>query len=432
MLRKSLEVAFYFDDSPYTFSDVLVTGALCGEWPLLVARARVEEAADDPRTADAERTGDEVLRFRRERRLEAASDLRAWLAERDLDEDDLLRHARAAAAARQEDEPAGPPGNGRMRAADGAWWPAAVLGGAVERWAGTLERWLAARVVQAGQEAGSAVRSSGTEAALTRSLLDLARASGVLDTARGADARRAGELAALLAAAGQDDGTAGPRLEGQMGRKHPLAAPGRPGQEGKAAFAGGDDLGEQFPQAVEFGLPAHQPAGWLRLDERRERDESPVGLSFPHDFDGRQRFGQSLQFQRPGRLEGVPPSAGQLRHQFIGEHLAAAAVVTKPRRFDHRHAEVVAILGHGRITGAQTHPDLQPLARGPVAALSPLLHGRGAGQPGGGAVEHCHQAVAGVLHVAAASLLDRTLDQAEVLEPDGVGDGGTDPRLECR
>src|SRR5262249_37587160 len=97
MPRPPLEAAvFCFDDQAYTFSDVLVAGALCGEWTSVRARARRRRRlADDPAAGPQERISQAVVAFRRARGLEAASDLRSWLEDRGLGTEDLVRHSRA-------------------------------------------------------------------------------------------------------------------------------------------------------------------------------------------------------------------------------------------------------------------------------------------------------------------------------------------------
>jgi hypothetical protein len=174
------EVAFAFDGEPFRLGDVLIAGAACGEWSGLVARARRRQAtvlvaADDPR-ADSDLTAAQVLRFRREHRLEAAADLRTWLGARHLTETGLLGYARAEAAERAGLVPADRPGAGGG-AAPLAWWPDAVLSGAIARWSTWLERWVTASRLHAVCESGAAPADAARVAAISAAVHD----SGVLD-----------------------------------------------------------------------------------------------------------------------------------------------------------------------------------------------------------------------------------------------------------
>lgn len=188
---KPLKAAFLVDHHAYTFCDILIAGAICGEWSSFIARAhRRRLSGSDPASVDPERAADEVRHFRRARRLEAARDLRTWLADRDLDEEDLVRHARAVA--REKDglpaQPCGPAE--RYTCAVSAWWPEAVLSGAIERWAAMLQRWVAVSDVSTRSTAAS-LRSpaTGDFARDLAALTDAVRASGVLAVA-GADDER--------------------------------------------------------------------------------------------------------------------------------------------------------------------------------------------------------------------------------------------------
>ncbi len=199
-------VAFVFDDEPFRLADVLIAGAACGEWSRLVARARRRQAAGpadagDP-PADPELTAAEVLRFRREHRLEAAADLRAWLGARHLTEAGLLGYARAVAAERAGLVPADGPGpepGSADRAAPVAWWPDAVLSGDVARWSTWLEHWVTASRLRAVCGPGAAP----ADAARVADIGAAVRASGVLDVLgpdRAALAARAEAVARLRAA----------------------------------------------------------------------------------------------------------------------------------------------------------------------------------------------------------------------------------------
>jgi hypothetical protein len=186
MPRQPLEAAvFCFDDQAYTFSDVLVAGALCGEWTSFLARARRRQRlADDPAAGTQERISQEVVAFRRARGLEAASDLRSWLEDRGLGTEDLVRHARALILER-----AGTVPPQRRAGEDADWWPEAVLGGDIGRWAQTLERWVVASSLRPRPAAGLAGESDELTAAV--------RASGVLQAASGVDRPRLATLVHL-------------------------------------------------------------------------------------------------------------------------------------------------------------------------------------------------------------------------------------------
>ena len=219
--RKPLEVAFLFDDHAYSFSDVLVVGALRGEWSPFIARTRGRrrQSDDPPPPAAAE----EVVAFRRARRLEAASDLRAWLGERGLDENDLVCHALALARERAGSLPpsSGSVGGHPRSAAD--WWPEAVLSGDIERWAAVLERWVTASHIGADVAAGGDGPDAAGEEYADRvaALIDAIRESGVLVVAYGADERRI----EMLARACLDyqiwaaSAVAGPAIDRLIGRK---------------------------------------------------------------------------------------------------------------------------------------------------------------------------------------------------------------------
>ncbi len=198
------EEAFAFEGEQFRLADVLIVGAACGEWSRLVARARRRQAvgladAGDPRV-DPDLTAAQVLKFRREHRLEAAADLRAWLGARHLTETGLLGYARAVAAERAGLVPADGPGPGPAdSAAPVAWWPDAVLSGDVARWNTWLEHWVTASRLLAVRGPGAASVDAVRVAAIRVAVRD----SGVLDVLgpdRATLAARAEAVARLLAA----------------------------------------------------------------------------------------------------------------------------------------------------------------------------------------------------------------------------------------
>ncbi len=187
---KPLEAAFLVDHHAYTFGDILIAAALCGEWRSFIARAHRRWLSGSDPASVPERAADEVRRFRRARRLEAAEDLRSWLADRDLDEEDLVRHARAVAR-EQGGLPAQPSGPAEpTNCPASAWWPEAVLSGAIERWAAMLQRWLTVSDVSTRPAAASLrPAATGDLAHDLGTLTDAVSSSGVLAVA-GADDER--------------------------------------------------------------------------------------------------------------------------------------------------------------------------------------------------------------------------------------------------
>ncbi len=89
------EAALVLDGRTYTLADLVLVAVLSDRWNRFAARVfgRDEEAP-----VDSEDVTNGVIAFRRARRLEAAADLRNWLSERDLDQDDLFAFVRSQLA----------------------------------------------------------------------------------------------------------------------------------------------------------------------------------------------------------------------------------------------------------------------------------------------------------------------------------------------
>lgn len=198
MPGKSHQIAFVFDEDAFTFSDVLIAGALRGEWGSLVQGARTLDRMAGPglRIASGQAAAG-VVGFRRAHRLEAASDLQDWLRARDLTTDDLICFARAAQA--QPMPASEPAGGGAER-----WWAQAVFSGALGGWADALQRWVtASRAMPAGQPqaspngTGAAGRDAARMGANARQVAELTDAicrCGVLTVAAAADEARVTDL----------------------------------------------------------------------------------------------------------------------------------------------------------------------------------------------------------------------------------------------
>ena len=98
---------------------------------------------------------------------------------------------------------------------------------------------------------------------------------------------------------------------------------------------------EESEQAV--GRRAHEPS--------RQRDASHRGFRFPHHLDCADRMRETLQLELTDGTQLVTGVATDEHPDDVGrEHLSADRRGTEPRRFDHRVAEVVAIL-LGRLSG---------------------------------------------------------------------------------
>ena len=97
--RDLLEVG----DATWLYDDAVLHGLHTGEWQQLerrIAQGITALARVQPSQASVD---EELLRFRRARRLLAGEDLRDWLAERDLGNEDLVSCARRAVAVRADE-----------------------------------------------------------------------------------------------------------------------------------------------------------------------------------------------------------------------------------------------------------------------------------------------------------------------------------------
>jgi hypothetical protein len=152
--------AFSYDGRPFSYADVLASAVLAGDWDGFArdvdrfARARREHNLGHWAVAE-EALEAEVVAFRRARRLEAASDLRLWLADRELDAQDLVAFARCSLVT-------GPPVAPDAGASDDhdvqhAWWPWAVMSGAMSRWVARLVQWWGAATAGDGGLGGAGV-----------------------------------------------------------------------------------------------------------------------------------------------------------------------------------------------------------------------------------------------------------------------------------
>jgi hypothetical protein len=146
------EPAFECDGNPWSHADILAVGILEGSWTDL--RARAVRHRDPPPPADGEALEADVERFRRERRLGAASDYLRWLDERGLQSADARRYL-AWHRAETDHPPVTQPGPEPDPQTVGLeWWAEAVLAGDFGRWFATLVSWLAT---------GSAVDAAGSD-----------------------------------------------------------------------------------------------------------------------------------------------------------------------------------------------------------------------------------------------------------------------------
>jgi hypothetical protein len=125
----------------------------------------------------------------------------------------------------------------------------------------------------------------------------------------------------------------------------------------------------------------------------------------------------------------VLAAAGHHSHDLGHEDLAPARKRAQARRLDHRRSVVVA-LEQSDLAHAEPHPDRQRLLRIAVPAVERLLHPRRGVECRGRAREREHQAVAEVLHLAAAGCFDPAAEDLEELDLNVVSRGGSDAGCE--
>ena len=200
------EAALVLDGRTYTLADLVLAAVLSAQWDTFAARV---VGRDEEAQVDAEDVTQGVIAFRRARRLEAAADLRSWLSERDLDQEDLFGFVRSqlaseasqtsagsetsatpetsAASEERAEGGAGPRTSAPQPTGDGdgpspaavtestPWWPEAVMSGDVERWATTLQHWWAAQALL--RERGASTPPGSTDRA---ALLERARSSSAM------------------------------------------------------------------------------------------------------------------------------------------------------------------------------------------------------------------------------------------------------------
>jgi len=183
--EKWSEAALVLDGCTYTLADLVLVAVLSEQWDGFATRVVGRKAGAPIDSGDVTQG---VIAFRRARRLEAAADLRTWLSERDVAQDDLFAFVRSRLAAEASTAVEAPPRTAAQNPAEeeaGAkpstssegtpWWPEAVLSGDVERWATTLQHWWAAQAL---------LRARGTPTAGTAPdrarLLEQVRASSAL------------------------------------------------------------------------------------------------------------------------------------------------------------------------------------------------------------------------------------------------------------
>ncbi len=209
---------------------------------------------------------------------------------------------------------------------------------------------------------------------------------------------------------------ADPRLTGQQ-RQPPLAA---------------RRLRNQLAQPLSLRAPADQTRRRRLLKPRRQRQQAAVlGASLPHHLDCLKRLRQPLQLKRTDRRELLPATRRQMRHQRLGQDLTARATITKPRRLDHRHPEIVIALRR-RVARAQPDLDHQLLPRRTIPKREPLLDPGRARNRSRRAVKHQHHPITGVLHLTPASVLERLANQPEMLATKLIGRHRADTRLKTR
>jgi hypothetical protein len=131
----------------------------------------------------------------------------------------------------------------------------------------------------------------------------------------------------------------------------------------------------------------------------------------------RHRFRQSPDGELAERSERVALATRQHTHQVGQDDLTGSGGGAQTRGLDDGWAEEIFVVLR-RLARRHADANLQRLtmsgARGNVGGL---LHGDGAGDGVGSAVERQHQAVAGGLHLASVVLPDGRTQRAEVFLP---------------
>lgn len=142
----------------------------------------------------------------------------------------------------------------------------------------------------------------------------------------------------------------------------------------------------------------------------------------PLQLEGLHRIPETLQLECTERLKSVlgAPTGNGSRH-ISHQDLPALGPGAESRRSDHRIAEIVVSLTGG-VSRADPDPQPDGVRRQAVVELNPLLHGHGAGEGTRGGLEHCHHAVAQVLHLGPAMGHDRLAKQGEVGPAELVAD----------
>jgi hypothetical protein len=244
------------------------------------------------------------------------------------------------------------------------------------------------------------------------------------------DPRSVGQGQFLIRAPIEHDRPLGARLERGLDGEARLADPRLAGDQRQAAL-GFDRLFEQVPQARALGGAPHEPAWRHLLKAGRQREQWPfLGEWLPGDLDHIERLGKSLQRERTDCLEGVSvPSARQWGDQVLGQDLPALGTVAQTCRLGYGHAEVVAV-GRSRVAHAEANPDRELLVALAVAALEALLHPHRTRDSLRGALEDDEEAVAPVLYLAPARLVNRRAQEREVLVSKLICGLWPNPRLE--
>ena len=217
----------------------------------------------------------------------------------------------------------------------------------------------------------------------------------------------------LVRAPIEHDRLLGARLEGSLDGKARFADSRLAGDQRQAAL-GVARLFEQLPQAHALGSASDEPARRHLLKAGRQGHRFLCEW-FPGDLDRVDRLGKPFQPERADHLEGVSaPSAREMADQLLGQDLSALGAVAQACRLGYRHAEVIAV-GHGCVADAEAHPDREFLVARAVAALEALLHCDRTRDSLRNALEDDEEAVASVLYLAPARLVNRGAEEREVL-----------------